>query len=161
MNKKHIIALEGSDNSGKTFTLNQVISLMIKDNRVQKVVRLKNSKDKTYLFYFKNKVLLITTLGDRNGVLSKEINLAFDWCKQSIDIIVYAKRKHSFKFIKHLVECEDYIVVGQVSQDLDNIKAHIKNFNEGERYIDILDKRVLEHDTYNAKKIIEIINQHL
>lgn len=152
-----ILSLTGKENSGKSFVLNQVISRFLQDSRVSKVLRLRDYKDKTYLFYINEKILMITTLGDTNDYIQNEIEFAFQQETKNIDVIVYAQRslakKDNFPYIDYLIQNKKYVKVYNLVQFQSIIAAKSVLFGKKFKLVDTLDSNTISSDLDNVEKL--------
>lgn len=160
--QNRIISLTGNENSGKSFVLNQVISRFLQDSRVSKVLRLRDFKDKTYLFYINDKILMITTLGDTNDYIRNEIQFAFQVESAEVDIIVYAQRKlakrDNFPYIDYLIQNNNYVKECNLDQKGLNVTTKSEPFGQKFKLIDTLDHSTISYDLAIVDKLcIEIL----
>jgi len=160
--KKIIISLKGYENSGKTFVLNQVISKLLQNSNVTKVLRLRDYKDKTYLFYINESIIMITTLGDYDKYVKDEIEFAFQEEPSIINVIVYAQRilqkRDIFPYIDYLTQQRGYSKGLSLHQVQARISKKKVKYNQNAKIIDTLMKSDIDINFNNAEKLyIEIL----
>jgi len=123
-----IIALEGYAKKGKTSVLNLVISKIIMELDVYQIDKFHDYKDKTYVFFIKEKKVLVTTLGDDNNTLSNQLNNVKNYYKNYCDIIIYAKRPQKF------FDCIKDLMSNHKFNEIPAITKRSGNFSE-KKYI--------------------------
>lgn len=162
---KTIISLVGSENSGKTFVLNQVISILMQYTTVSKVIRFRDLKDKTYLIHMNQSLVLITTLGDSNKYLQEELEFVFQETTIPINVIVYAQRSNKknkdFPCIENLIKNMTYSKVYPTSQvqTITNIR---KVLHDGEsKKIDSLSRTIIDGDFSKTREIVDEVLKHV
>lgn len=156
---KDIISLIGSENSGKTFVLNQVISILMQNSAVSKVIRLRDLKDKTYLIHMNQSLVLITTLGDANKYLQEELAFAFQKTTIPINIIVYAQRSNKknkdFPCIENLIKNKAYSKVYSTNQVQSSTNTRKVIYNGETKKIDSLNRIIIDGDFSKAREIVD------
>ena len=160
---KVIISLVGCENSGKTFVLNQVISFLMQNTAVSKVIRLRDLKDKTYLIHMNQSLVLITTLGDANKYLQEELEFAFQETTKPINVIVYAQRSNKknkdFPCIENLIENKTYLKAYSTNQVQSNTNKRKVLYNRESKKIDFLSRNIIDGDFSKAREIVdEVLN---
>jgi hypothetical protein len=106
---KQIIALEGHEKSGKSSTINLLISKVLMELSVSNVEKHHVWRDKTFVFYINDKTVMITTIGDDNAYLERQLVNVSKLHEDNCDIIVYAKREgRDFECINKLVDEKGY-----------------------------------------------------
>ncbi|MDY0276724.1 MAG: hypothetical protein RBQ97_01430 [Acholeplasma sp.] len=159
---KVIISLEGFENSGKSFVLNQVINMMVNDSNVTKIIRLKDYKDKTYIFEMNEKTILITTMGDDDKTLSDQLEFAQLVHPKGFNIIVYAKRSDKdFECILELSLKQGYSCLNPIKQVQMNVVKNVYSYKEQEKKVTTIDMDCLQADNKNALDLYALIKQHL
>lgn len=159
---KVIISLEGVENAGKTYVLNQVISMMIKELKTTTIIRLKDYKDKTYIFEINEKSVLITTMGDDEKSLLDQLEFAHLAYYKPFDIIVYAKRyDKDFDCIKNLIANHGYHSINPIMQTQMNVVKKVYPFKGQKKKITILHDHCLQENNKNAYKIFKLIHDNL
>ncbi len=162
---KAIISLVGCENSGKTYVLNQVISILMQKTLVSHVVRLRDLKDKTYLIHMGQSLVLVTTLGDANKYLKQELDFAFQETNIPINVIVYAQRSNKknadFPCIIDLIKNKNYSKVYSTKQVQSDTKRRKVLFNGETKKVDILSRNIVNSDYSKANEIANEIMKYV
>lgn len=162
---KKIIALEGPENSGKTTTLNLLITKLLKYSKVQKVEKYRDFKDKAYVFYLNEKKIMITTRGDKNELLLEDLDRVVKNHQNYFDVIVYAKHPGiDFECIVDIKKRPDFDKNEEIIKKTKNNTLDYFNYKSKSgktKTIGVIDAKMINEDLVAAKELYQVLLKYI